>query len=89
MLDDEPQMTKASRIMRIVGWGIIGIAVAGAVLGLLHTWREISQPGLSAADMARIEANGVAEALYNALFVLPGALVLGVGWWMGRRKRRV
>ncbi len=88
MLDDEPSMLRASRILRVIGWMIIGIALVTIVFGLLHACRAISQPGLSEAEKARIEGASIAESLYNAFLILPGALVLGIGRWADRQQRR-
>jgi len=82
-------MLRFARICRIVGLVLIGLGIAGAGVGLVRTWQARSASGLSAADKARIESNGLAEALYNMSFaVLLGAVPLSVGWWAGRRARQ-
>lgn len=78
-------MVRLSRILRVAGWLVIGLALVGVVFGLLHTWWAVSQPGLSPADTQRVVARGVAEALYNAALILPGALSLVVSQWARRR----
>src|SRR6185369_8758965 len=55
-------------------WSLANIAtlvgLLGTVLGLIHTFNAVGQPGLSAADRQRILASGIAEAMYNTAFGL-------------------
>lgn len=55
-------------------WSLANIAtlvgLLGTVLGLIHTFGAVSNPGLSAAQKQQLLASGIAEAMYNTAFGL-------------------
>jgi hypothetical protein len=81
-------LERFARISRVAAVAIIGVAVLGVLTGGIHSWRAISLPTLSAIDRRRTLAAGIAEAFYNAFFVLPGALLLAASAWASWRVRR-
>lgn len=69
---------RSVRVLTILGWSMVVLAALGFAMGLVLTFHASSNAALSAADSERLRANGTVEALYNALFVLPGVIVLVV-----------
>ena len=55
-------------------WSLANIAtlvgLLGTVLGLIHTFGAVSNPGLSASQKQQLLASGIAEAMYNTAFGL-------------------
>ena len=55
-------------------WSLANIAtlvgLLGTVLGLIHTFGAVANPGLSAGQKQQLLASGIAEAMYNTAFGL-------------------
>jgi biopolymer transport protein ExbB/TolQ len=55
-------------------WSLANIAtlvgLLGTVLGLIHTFQAVGNPGYTAAQRQAILASGIAEAMYNTAFGL-------------------
>jgi biopolymer transport protein ExbB/TolQ len=69
-------MAKLARAFRVLGFGVMGVTIVGTLIGIVQSCYSMSAGDLSSADRARIQANGVAEALYNIAIgvLLAGAL---------------
>jgi hypothetical protein len=69
---------RVGRISEALAIALVAITILSVISGLILTFAAVQAPGLSRADTARMQSNGLAEALYNSvgfLVALPAALV--------------
>ena len=82
-------MRRAARLLSIVGWAIVVLAALHILGESVHAWWLITHgPTDTPTDRARILANGIATGMFTSLFLLPGAVLCGAGWWLGRRAKQ-
>ncbi len=85
-LREIPKLEKRTGYLAMLGNVATLVGLLGTVLGLIHTFAQVSAAGLSAADRQRGLANGISEAMnctaFGLITAVPALLAFSVlnGW---------